>query len=489
MSIRIKLILVLSTVLIMAFVSTSLIAYMVSENRYRASALNEILPLLTSNILSEIQRDLMMPIDISSLMANDTFLKDWALAGEENASQVEKYLKEIKDKYGFFTAFFVSERTGRYYYHDRILKTINPDDSHDVWYYAFKERNVDMDLDVDTDEASAGTLTIFINHRIVDYEGRFLGVTGVGLSMDSISQLLSEYEDRFGRLVYMVDSNGLVQAHPDISLVESASIMDAEGIGAVASDILAHKDSSETYEFDRKGRRVFLEVRYFPQFDWYLIGEQEAGDSPGHIRSALFTNLAVGLLATCIVITVVIVVVNRFQGKLEALVMVDPLTGVANRRHFLETLQAEVVRAKRYEHALSLLMIDVDRFKKINDRHGHLIGDRLLGILTETIQDSLRDSDTLGRLGGEEFGVILPETALDVAVIVAERIRAGVSARSLKEPILERLHTTVSVGAASMRPGLTDYEDLLRRADDAMYRAKADGRNQVSVGKRVHTEG
>ena len=487
MSIRVKLILVLSAVLVMAFASTSVITYVVSRDRYRTSAVDEILPLLTNNILSEIQQDLMTPLNTSSLMAHDTFLKDWTVAGEGDVSQVEQYLREIKDTYGFFTAFFVSERTGRYYYYDGILKTISRDDSHDVWYYTFKEKNVDVDLDVDTDEASAGSLTIFINHRVVDYEGRFLGVAGVGLSMDGISRLLSEYEARFGRLVYMVDSNGLVQAHPDVSLVESASIVDAEGIGTVASAILAQSGVSNTYEFNRQGRRVFLEVRYFPEFDWYLIGEQETSDSLGRIRSVLFTNLAVGLLATCIVIAAVVIVVNRFQGRLEALVMVDPLTGVANRRHFMETLQSESERAKRYGHTLCLLMIDVDRFKKVNDRHGHLVGDRVLRIVTETIQDSLRDPDTLGRLGGEEFGVLLQETSLDDAVIVAERIRAGVSARFLQEPGIKPFHTTVSIGAAAMLTGSSDYESLLRHADTAMYRAKTDGRNRVSIHNQENT--
>ena len=296
MSIRMKLILVLSAVLAMAFVATSVISYMVSREYYRAGTFDEVLPLLTNNILSEVQRDVMVPIDISSLMANDTFLKDWTLAGEVDVSQIEKYLREIKDTYGFFTAFFISERTGHYYYYDGILKTISRNDAHDVWYYDFKEKDVDVDLDVDTDEASAGTLTIFINHRVVDYDGRFLGVTGVGLSMHGIGQLLSEYEARFGRRVYMIDSQGLIQAHPDLTLVESASILNAEGISAVAPDILAQRGGSAAYEFDRQGRRVFLEARYFPQFDWYLIGEEEAGESLRRIRSAMFANLAVGQL-------------------------------------------------------------------------------------------------------------------------------------------------------------------------------------------------
>ena len=128
LSIRNKLIIVLSLVLTLAFVSTSLISFMVSKDHFRTSALDETLPLISNNILSEIQRDLMMPIQVSSLMANDTFLKDWALAGEKDVTQVSRYLNEIKDKYGFFTAFFVSEQTGRYYYYNGILKTVSTGD-------------------------------------------------------------------------------------------------------------------------------------------------------------------------------------------------------------------------------------------------------------------------------------------------------------------------------------------------------------------------
>src|SRR3989339_374161 len=212
-SLRTKLILVLSFVLILAFASTSLISYLVSRDRFRTSALDETLPLITNNILSEVQRDLMMPVHVSSLMSNDTLLKDWAEAGEADMAQVVRYLREIRDKYGFFSAFFISDRTGRYYYYDGLLKTISPEDPHDAWYYDFKEKNVELDLDVDTDEASAGTLTIFINHRLRDYAGGFLGVTGVGLNMDQVGELLSEYHAKYHRLVYLTDSTGLIQIH------------------------------------------------------------------------------------------------------------------------------------------------------------------------------------------------------------------------------------------------------------------------------------
>jgi len=487
MSIRSKLILALSVVLLLAFASTSVVTYVVSKNRHRTTTLNETLPLLTRNILSEIQRDLMMPIDIASLMANDTFLKNWVLAGEKDSSQVVEYLKEIKEKYGFFTAFFVSEETAHYYYYDGILKTVSRDDPHDVWYYNFREKNVDVDLDVDTDEASGGSLTIFINYQLVDYEGRFLGVTGVGLNMGSMSQRLSEHRALYGRMVYMVDSAGLIQAHPDQSLIETASIHDIEGISSVAADILEQDTDPKTYEFDRAGRHVFLIALYFQDFDWYLIVEQEERDAIEHLRSVMSSSLAVGLLTTCVVIGIVILVVNRFQRRLEVLASVDELTKVANRRQFMDTLKTEVTRAVRYERGLSLLMIDADHFKSVNDKYGHLAGDKTLMMLVKSIQGCLRETDVLGRLGGEEFAAVLPETDLDEALVVAERIRLEVESSSLQSESGSR-HMTVSVGVALVRAGSADTEDLLHRADSAMYRAKAEGRNRVCADSQDQGE-
>jgi diguanylate cyclase (GGDEF)-like protein len=489
MSIRLKLILVLSVVLVIAFAATSLITFVVSREGYRATAVDEILPLLTSNILSEIQLDLLVPKEIATLMATDTFLKSWVLNGEKELDQIQTYLGSIRDKYGVFTTFFVSERTGRYYYYDGLLKTISRDDSHDVWYYTFAESDAEIRLDVDTDEASAGTLTVFINHRVVDDTGQLIGVAGVGLSMSGISQLLAEFQLRFGRLVYLVDSDGLVQAHPDISLIESMSIMDVEGIRDVAVQIRAQTSDTAAYEFDRNGHRVFLEARYLPEFEWYLIGEQDEADSLGRIQPVLLSNLIIGMLATFVVILIVVVVVNRFQGKLEALVSVDSLTEVANRRHFMNTLRTEFARSQRYQNALCMLMIDVDRFKSVNDRHGHLVGDQLLKSLAETIQVSLRDSDTLGRLGGEEFGVILPETALAEALIVAERIRGNVSHRSAEfDPHTSVLQMTVSIGASVMHAEMDGYEDLYKQADAALYLAKDTGRDRVCTNQEAPSD-
>jgi len=136
-----------------------------------------------------------------------------------------------------------------------------------------------------------------------------------------------------------------------------------------------------------------------------------------------------------------------------------------------------------------MLMIDVDRFKNVNDSYGHLVGDQLLKTLAGFIQGSLRDSDTLGRLGGEEFGVILPETVLAEALAVAERIRVNVSQRSAElDSNSIALQMTVSIGASAMHAEMDDCEDLYKQADVALYRAKDEGRDRVCTNQDVPSD-
>lgn len=480
MSIKTKLISVLSTVLVLAFVGTTLASYLVSKGNIRTRALNEILPLISSNIYSDVQRGLMQPIEISSMMANDTFLKDWAMAGEKNLNNITRYLKEIKKKYGFFTAFFVSDKSGNYYHYQGILKKINPKDSHDVWYYNFKNNNKLFSLDVDEDEASDHTLTVFINHRLNDYQGKLLGIVGVGLKMDRASKILRNYQQKYDRSVYLVNAQGVVQMHQDSSVIQKRRISDADWFGEQAKKIVELKEGTASFEIQRNERNVLLAVRYFKDFGWYLIVEQDEDRALSGIRAALYSNLALGCLVTAFIILIVVVTVNHYQGRLETLATTDELTGAPNRRHFLDMLDRELARAGRFGQSVSLLMVDADYFKAINDNYGHDTGDLALKLLSDTLSESLRQMDFMGRLGGEEFAVFLPQTRLKDAEDVAERVRLAVEERHLvtdQGPI----GLTVTLGVATARPGKIDRKELIRAADRAMLEAKEAGRNRVGV--------
>lgn len=165
--------------------------------------------------------------------------------------------------------------------------------------------------------------------------------------------------------------------------------------------------------------------------------------------------------------------------KLEKLAITDDLTGLYNFRHFYTQLESEVMRANRYSSPLSLLLMDIDHFKRFNDRYGHLEGDKVLARIATITQSCLRTTDSAYRYGGEEFTIILPETSWKEAENVGQRIRAKIESESFMPAEGKKVTVTISIG-------VTQYAEkeklstFIRRSDEAMYASKQDGRNRVS---------
>lgn len=170
---------------------------------------------------------------------------------------------------------------------------------------------------------------------------------------------------------------------------------------------------------------------------------------------------------------------KKIQEKIEWLANTDALTGLANRRHFHELADIEISRAKRFGHDLAVLMLDIDNFKSINDTYGHGVGDQVIAYLGEVCRKGLRDIDIAGRLGGEEFAILLPATSAASAQEVAERLRAGIAAHSMALPENVMLRFTVSIGCAHSTQAPLQIESLLKLADQHLYQAKNSGRNCV----------
>ncbi|MGA6993017.1 MAG: GGDEF domain-containing protein [Candidatus Deferrimicrobiaceae bacterium] len=208
-----------------------------------------------------------------------------------------------------------------------------------------------------------------------------------------------------------------------------------------------------------------------------------------------FTNLCVAFVAAFMMETV-----RRRETRLRELVVRDALTGLYNWRYFIYRLHSEIQRAKRYGRTLSLLILDVDDFKKYNDEHGHLAGDALLRSLADILKAHIRRSDDkfsyevdiACRYGGEEFAIILPESVSAQGMIAAERLRRCVEkigavsvAERIRKKIEEvhhgKVHMTVSIGVSSYPEHGVEIDSLVRAADDAMYLAKRKGKNRVVV--------
>ncbi|WP_417782916.1 PAS domain-containing protein [Terasakiella pusilla] len=171
---------------------------------------------------------------------------------------------------------------------------------------------------------------------------------------------------------------------------------------------------------------------------------------------------------------------KRLEKKLRELASTDVLTGVNNRRFFIELFNRELKRVKRYQSKLSLIMLDIDHFKSINDNHGHSVGDLAIKAMTQLCKDGLRDTDFIGRLGGEEFAILLPETDLAAAQLIAERIRQATESHHFVIDNGGRCNFTASFGVTEYNSETDDTpDDLLKRADIALYDAKTQGRNRV----------
>ena len=166
---------ILVTLIIFGFFVTSLVSYKVAHDTLEEQINKDSLPLTSDNIYSEIQQDLIRPIFISSLMAQDTFVREWTLAGEQDPERIIRYLSEIQRQYQTISSFYISDRTGHYYHYTGILKQVSESNPNDAWFYRVKnsapDKNFEVSIDIDT--ANSQQTVVFVNYKVFDFENRF----------------------------------------------------------------------------------------------------------------------------------------------------------------------------------------------------------------------------------------------------------------------------------------------------------------------------
>jgi diguanylate cyclase (GGDEF)-like protein len=472
-----RLLVLLSILLSVGFFATTLGSYFVSKNVIRQAIIGQELPLASSNIYVELQKDLVQPVVISSTMAHDTFLRDWVLKGEKNVDELNRYLQEIKTRYGAFSSFFVSERSANYYTGSGILKKVSPKEPRDAWYYRMRDLKADYEINVDPDLANKDAMTIFINYRVFDFAGQYLGATGIGLTLDAMHRRIKDYQQRYQRTIYFVDSKGQAVLFGQNAKQEPSDLHTRPGLRDIIDRILLDKNGG--YQYEARGVTYLLNVHYIPELNWYLFVEKDESEALVEVRKALYINLAICLVITLLVVMLMNVSLSRYQGRIEAMAATDKLTGLLNRQAYsilMDRLMAEYVRQPR---PVSVLLLDLDHFKHVNDQHGHAVGDQALRRVAAQLRQGLRKSDIAVRWGGEEFLVVLNNCAIDEAQQIAEKIRQRIAQESL-EVDGSHIALTVSVGVSQFS-GNEPSEQAISRADAGLYLAKQGGRNRVCV--------
>lgn len=472
----------ISLILILGFVAVLATSYLVSKDALRRGLSENMLPITGDNIYSEIQKDILRPVFVSSQMANDTFVRDWVIDGEQDSAQISKYLKEVKLKNNAISSFFVSDLTKNYYYPEGLLKSISETEVRDQWFFRVKNLKTAYETNVDIDMANQDSMTIFTNYRVLDYQGKFIGAVGIGLTLNTMKHLIDTYQSRFQRKIYFVDKKGNLVLSGNTFKQKKINISSMAGLDQIAKQILANtKNESLHLEYTLNDESIYLNSRFIPELGWHLLVEQNLESELKPLQQLLLVNAAIGFGITIAVLLIVLFTVRRYQMRIEKSAATDPLTKLLNRQAFDFVFQQAILDSERSRQTLCVAIMDIDHFKKINDKHGHLVGDHVLKEIAAISRRSLRESDVICRWGGEEFLLLLKNCSLEKATAIAETLRSTIAANDFSRTTdltKGRLSLTVSMGVAECKPQESE-DSVFERADVALYQAKENGRNSV----------
>ncbi|MCE0494413.1 sensor domain-containing diguanylate cyclase [Vibrio salinus] len=458
----------------LGFIVTGYMSYKMAHETLEEQIQQDSLPLTSDNIYSEIQQDLIRPIFISSLMAQDTFVRDWTISGEVNSLKMVHYLKEIKHQYNTVSSFYVSDKTKNYYHYSGVLRKVSRSNMSDSWYFRVKnlKPGKDYEINIDSDTADPSRVVVFVNYRVYDFSHKFLGIIGVGLSSNAVSQIIEKYKKRYERDIYFINDLG------DVTLQGKTqenfrSIHDRPGLKNIAQKILTSPSMSGSYQFN--GETRYISSRWVDEFQWFIIVEQKDEFNGLILKRAIINNLVISLLVALSVIILAHWVFKNYQSRLETMATKDKLTGVHNRQVFDELVQTKCEVTTVKDAPLSLALLDIDHFKEVNDTYGHTIGDFVLTRVADTCLSHLSGRGEVCRWGGEEFVLVLPFIDKEKALQLLESVRKEIQNQS------ETPNVTVSIGLVEREP-MERVQSMLSRADKAMYKAKKQGRNNVQFG-------
>lgn len=472
---NIKIVAAISLLLIFLSISISLINFSVSLDAKQKELKTRSLPLSVDNISTEIQRNIIQPNLISSIMAHDTFVQHWLLHDEGDTAKIKNYLGTIQKKYGMFLTFLVSEDTLRYYSQKGFVEKLNPDKPDNQWYFRFKNEKANHEINLDYNDKFSNSMIMFINHKITGADGRLLGATGIGMRMSYIDDILKRFRTQYQFTVFFINKTGKVILR-EREVNKLKNIADIPNLEHIKNQIFSK--SKKVLEYSNKGQRFLLNTQYIPELDAYLIVQAKLDDFTKQVRRTFYLNLSISLVITLIVTLFVLAIVRRYNSKLEFFAHNDPVTKLKNRRSFNEYFDSLLPQYQRHNHhALSLIFFDVDDFKKINDELGHQVGDNVLARIGQILLSDFGDSNLIARWGGEEFIVALNDTPLNEANAVAEQLRTKIELDSVLNELGGK-PITVSVGVTTCKKSDTQ-DSIFHRLDDAMYAAKKGGKNKV----------
>ncbi len=474
MQLKTKVVATIAGLLLSVSIVGSVINYHKNVRDTQAQLQSTSLPLSVDNIYTEVQQRMIEPLLVSSLMSHDTFLRDWIMGGETDINGIVRYLAEIQRKYNVFTTFLVSDKTKNYYHSKGLIDVVNKENSADAWYFRFKEQHEPYEINLDYNANISDSLIMFINYKVMDYKKEMIGATGVGVKILNIEDMLSSFKSKYKYDVYFVGQNGEITLFSK-ELNKRGNIANIEGLKDIKGAIF--KGGQTQFEYKDKDSEYLLNTKYIEKLKLYLFVEINKKEYIGELKKTFYANLTISLLVTILVTLIIVYTINIYQKQLVEMASEDSLTGLANRRKFNELFEKFYKLYHKGVNKLTLVLIDIDDFKKVNDDFGHLVGDQVLIRMAEILRAELRNSDMITRWGGEEFALLLIDVELEDTTKISQKVCDTVREDEVLKELLGR-QLTVSIGLGELS-SLESQDGLVHKVDSALYEAKRTGKNQV----------
>jgi len=316
---------------------------------------------------------------------------------------------------------------------------------------------------------------MFINYKVKDYADRLIATTGVGIKLYDIEKMLYSFKDNYKYDVYFVNEDGEIILYTK-KLDKRGNISSIGGLKEIKSKIF-DKELNQ-FEYKYRDKEYLLSTKYIEKLKLYLFVEIDKNEYMVDLKKTFFVNLFVSIIVTILIVLIIIYTINIYQKQLERLAEEDSLTRLSNRRKFNEEFDKMFNLQRRGNiKSLSMILLDIDDFKQVNDKFGHLIGDKVLVRFSTILKDSLRKTDLVARWGGEEFSILFINTEKNEVVKIAEKIRLLVKEDEMLKNLLDR-SLTISLGYSELLR--EDSQDgLIGKVDRALYKAKEDGKDRL----------
>lgn len=470
----------ITLILIGGFLTTSGAAYLASREAIEHSISEQALPLTGDIIYSGLQKDILYPVFISTMMAQDARVRDWIAAGEKSEAAILAYLVNIKLKYATVGSFVGSDASRKLYHTYGPPEALVEGRPIDQWFFRIKSMDgVKYETNVDVETQYSGLPTLFINHRVLDASGKFIGVAGVSVTLETLNHVLANYQARYGAKIYFVDAAGKVVLSGGAPGVNQQVLANRSGIGEIAAAILNRSSVPTSLSYRNGKSDVLVNSRYVPELNWYLVVEQNVSGNILPLTRIFAINFGISFGVMLLVLIVTLFTVTRFQRQLQKIATTDALTGLLNRQALAVLFRQTTLVSKRTGKPLSAILFDIDHFKSVNDAFGHMVGDEVIKQVAQITLDVVRASDVVTRWGGEEYLVLLNDCTLGQAITVAESLRRRVADHDFALAS-GSITVTISLGVAQYHDNETET-GFFTRADDALYGAKHGGRNYTNA--------